>query len=487
MTRTHSRAAAASLILLGIASAALGLGARSQGEVESTPAAFEAAHGAARTALVGRLLTLAQWCHESELFEERDRLWNLVIGIDVDNAEARKGLRYARNTDGSWKEPAPRPAKNRNPSALEKLPAKRAEAVQPFRDELVGRFESEKIPLSARKTVLDEILAVDPDDESCHTLLGEARVDGKWVLAETATGKARRAAIRAAADSAKAVPAAFEKTEASDEDKALFEKWKCGTQLGTIRVLASGDDSQCQKLADACRIAAQVFQVALGREPAYAEGFTLYVVAGKGEKETFISKIPDLDDPARAAMKKTIGGGLPGTWKVAIFEPEPARLLDCAVRHALAHLLNQGFHVGTAQPWIFEGFGLYLTREVCGTRLTWFCSGTGVAGEGKNSPRAKLMVASSNWMNEALQVLSKEPAPDLGKVLAKDMAAMGVDDLLVSYALAAYLIEGRPDSVASLLQSAGEGKPAAEAVQATLGLTVPELQTRLVQWLKERK
>ena len=448
---------------------------------------FEEAHATARKEMVGRLLGLAKWCHEKELFEERDHLWKAVIGIETDNAEARQGLRYARNVDGSWKEPAPRQAKNRNPAALEELPGKRGEVIQPFRDALLGRFDTDKVPNETRKQVLEEILSIDPDDEAAHKLKGEAKADGAWVLAESAAGKERRTAIKAAAESAKTSTAKPEPLAATDDDKVYTQAWKCGFQVGALRILGTGDGAQCDRLAEGARAAASVFQAALGSDANWAEGFTLYIVTGKGEKEPFISKIPDLSDEERQLMKRTIGGGIPGTWKVVIFEPDLARLVDCGVRHSIAHLLFRAFNLNTDKAWIFEGFGLYLTREACGTRLTWFATGGGAANEGKNSPRAKLAVKDANWMNTALQTLTKESPPDLAKIFQEDLSKMSVDDVVVSYAVAAYLIEGRSGSVSALLKSIGEGTSTADAIQGTLGMTVPELQTRLVQWLKERK
>src|SRR4051812_21991868 len=84
---------------------------------------------AARAVLVKGLLDLAAWCNSKELYLERDHVYARVIELESDNLDARKGLRYARNPDGSWKDPAPREMKNRNPKALEELPAKRAESV----------------------------------------------------------------------------------------------------------------------------------------------------------------------------------------------------------------------------------------------------------------------------------------------------------------------------------------------------------------------
>jgi hypothetical protein len=457
------------------------------GKATTAPETFDEAHAAARKEMVGRLLVLAKWCHEKELFEERDHLWRAVIGIDTDNAEARQGLRYARAVDGSWKEPAPRPAKNRNPAALEELSSKRGEVIQPFRDALLGRLDTDKVPNDMRKQVLEEILSIDPDDEAAHKLKGEAHVDGTWVLAETAAGKERRAAIKAAAEGAKSAAAKPEPLTATDDDKVYTQAWKCGFQLGVLRILGTGDGAQCEKLSEGARAAAAVFQAALGAEANWIEGFTLYIVTGKGEKEPFIAKIPGLSDEERQLMKRTIGGGIPGTWRVVLFEPDPARLVDCGVRHSIAHLLFRAFNLNTDKAWIFEGFGLYLTREACGTRLTWFATGGGAANEGKNSPRAKLAAKDANWMNAALQALTKESPPDLAKIFQEDLSKMSVDDVVISYALAAYLIEGRSSSVTAFLKSVGEGTSTADAVQNTLGMSVPELQARLVQWLKERK
>jgi len=448
---------------------------------------LEEVRATARTALVERLLGLAQWCNQNDLFEERDRVWRLVIGVDADNLEARKGLRYARNTDGSWKDPSPRPVKNRNAAALEQLPAKRAEAIGPFRDALFERLKAEDVPAEVRRSVLDEILSIDPDDAGVHEMLGEARLEDRWVLRESVAAKARRAEIRTAVQTAKEADIPLEPAAPTAEETTLFDGWKCGSTCDGVRVIGSGDAAQCESLARICQAAGAVVETALGAPAQWSTGFSFYVLTGAGEKDAFIAKLPGLDEAQRATMKKTIGGGIPGTWKVVIFEPDAAKRQDCSVRHGLAHLLFTGWKIETKHAWIFEGLGLYLTREICGTRLTWFCSGAGVASEGKNSPRGRLMVADSNWMNEALKVLTKDPPPDLGAMFERDLPSFGVEDVLMSYALCAYLVEACPQAVSPLLKDIGEGTPSAAALEKALGWNVPELQARLVRWLKERK
>ena len=448
---------------------------------------IEAVRVEARTALVGRLLELAGWCNQNQLFEERDRVWRAVIGMEADNREARKGLRYARNVDGSWKEPSPRPAKNMNAAALKELPAKRAEAVRPFAEALLEQIRGEGVSLETRRTVLAEILAVDPDDAQSHAMLGEVQSDKGWVLSETATAKTRRAAIRAAVEAAKAAPPGVLPAAATPDEVKLFDKWKSGAQSGTVRVIGTGEAKTCEDLANQCRITGAVFQAVLGTAPNWAEGFSIFVAAGAGEKDDFVAALTDLPADQRDHLRKTIGGGIPGTWKIVLFEPDEKKRTDCGVRHSLAHLLHQGWKVETSHAWIFEGLGLYLTREICGTRLTWFCTGTGVTNQAKNTPRGRLIVGDVNWMNEAYTLLTRENPPDLETVIGRDLATMGVEDVLVSYALAAYVVEGRPEAVGKLLESVGQDAAPAEAIRTALGMTVPELQERLVRWLSERK
>jgi hypothetical protein len=441
----------------------------------------------ARSALVERLHDLAIWCNQNQLFEERDRVWRAVIGIQPDNLDARKGLRYARNVDGSWKEPSPRPARNMNAAALEKLPEKRAEAVKPFSDALLARIQGDDVDPEVRRSVLDEVLSVDPDDAQAHGILGEVRSENSWVLSETATAKTRRGEIRAAVQAAKSAPPGVLPASATPDESKLYDKWKSGAQSGTVRVIGSGEAKACEDLANLCRVTGSVYRAVLGAEPDWAAGFGIFLVTGAGEKDTFVAGLDQLSDAQKDAFKRTIGGGLSGTWKIALFEPDEKKRHDCGVRHSLAHLLQRGWHLETSHAWIFEGLGLYLTREICGTRLTWFCTGSGVTNETKNSPRAKLIVGDVNWMNEAYLLLTRENPVELATVLGRDLTTMGVEDVLVSYALAAYLVEGRPDAISSLLAAIGADTPPPEAIQKSLGMTVPELQERLVRWLSERK
>src|SRR5262249_19204413 len=157
---------------------------------------FQRQRGIAQRALIKGLLELAEWCNSKELFLERDHVYQQVIELDRDNLDARKGLRFARNPDGSWKEPAKREATNMNKKALDDLPAKRSEAIAAYRDVLLDALERTPPDAALRKATFAEILALDPEDARVHKLLDEVKLEGKWMMPESATGKQRRAELK---------------------------------------------------------------------------------------------------------------------------------------------------------------------------------------------------------------------------------------------------------------------------------------------------
>ena len=92
----------------------------------------------------------------------------------------------------------------------------------------------------------------------------------------------------------------------------------------------------------------------------WAEGFTLYVVAGKGEKEPFIAD-PDLSDEERLTSADDRRRD-PGDVEGRALRAHPARLLDCGVRPDRAPPLP-AFNLNTDKAWIFEVSGLPHARS----------------------------------------------------------------------------------------------------------------------------
>jgi hypothetical protein len=444
---------------------------------------------AARATLVKGLLELASWCNSKELYLERDHVYTSILELDPDNLEARKGLRYARNPDGSWKDPAPREMKNRNPKALDDLPAKRAEAIAPYRDRLLDILESTHADAAERKSVFDEILALDPDDARVHKILDEVKLDGKWMMPESANGKKRRPEIKGLVKkSLEGAPAVVKEASVPDEVK-LGGAWTTMVHAGGVRVLGTVSAEECGRIARTCAAIGPFMDALFDCKATYPEGYTFYVFGSPGEKNAFVEKLPevmpDLKPEARDYMSSIASVGLASSNNVLLGDADPVKRLDGAVRHTIIHLLRNTYGIDDRHGWIWEGMGLYLTRELIGTRYTWFVSV--VSDPDQDAQRVALLTPASNWMNEAVKLLDGPKPPNLAFTAGRELSQMHVEDMLSAYALASYFLEGRPQETPDLLRRIGNGDSTATVVQALFKSSMEELQERVTRWLKERR
>jgi hypothetical protein len=445
---------------------------------------FTAQQAAAAAVLVKNLGTLAGWCNIKTLFEERDRVYRVILRYDPDNTTARQFLKHVRNPDGSWKETAGKPVQNQKKEALPQFAKKRSEAVAPYRDALLALCESESAEPALRAEIHAEILELDPDDERIHALQGDARLGDAWVMAETAVGKERRPDIKAAAEKWRTEPATVEAVEPTEAEKALADAWTASVRTKSIRVLGTVEAEEVEQIAQACEGARDLVSTLFKTEAKLPKDLTFYVLTPE-DRDGFVDRLPDLSPEQREAMKKMVGSGLGKRPDVFVADDDPAKRLDCAVRHTLIHALRETFGVGTTQGWVWEGLGLYLTRELVGTRLTWFVLSS--PGVEQDSLQGNLLTPESNWMAEALGLLDGEQPPELALVVTKDLASLELEDMLVSYALAAYLVEGRPKEAPELLARLGRGLAPEKVFESTLHFPLADLQAKTTRWLKERK
>ncbi|MBI5363680.1 MAG: hypothetical protein HZA53_10915, partial [Planctomycetes bacterium] len=236
----------------------------------------------------------------------------------------------------------------------------------------------------------------------------------------------------------------------------------------------------CEALARKLEATVRLVSALFGVEERVPSEFTFYLAPGAA-RDAFLERHPAYDAERRAACAKTPGAGVPGGTNTALFESEPRRRDDCAVRNALWQLLRLDFGIDMTHGWAFEGLGLYLSRELVGSRLTWSV----LARPDAEALRAGLLAPESNWMSEGLKLLTTPGAPELG--LDKPVKELAIADLVVGYVFSAYLLEGWPDRAAAFLEKTGAGKQTAETSRAVLGMSMEELKERLVRWLGERR
>ncbi|MEM7309673.1 MAG: hypothetical protein AAF682_23560 [Planctomycetota bacterium] len=450
---------------------------------------YSAAKAEAVTELFARLEEHVAWCGKSKLFAERDRAYRAMLALDPACIDAHKGLGHRKGKSGDWEPHDKRkPPKNRNPRLLPEAAERWGGLVAPYRDRVLTLLDEHDVSHKARGAEHDALLALDPEDATIRALFGEARLEDRWVLQETLSGKKRRPELNGLVRAARERVPAPKRIEPDAHEAGLGVEWKAALSVPAARVLTTGDEDEALAAAQAVHVAGALFERVFGEPAKYPRDYRLLLLAAPQEKDALLDAHPDVDPRDRAFLGKVLGAGVPATGDFYHAADAPAKRRDGAVRMLLGMFLLEAYGISTKHGWAHEGFGLYLTRSIVGTRMNWFAMPSRYVSQQKDAAfRAKLYHSDTNWMNEAHLMLQREQRPTVKSLLGKDVNTLGTEELLLSYVTAAYLIEGRPEAVPDLLRRIGAGENPAAAIEAALGMNVLALDERIRRWLSERR
>lgn len=442
---------------------------------------------AARKAAVSQLETFVEWTATAKLYLERDKAWEAILRLDSNNEAAHKGLKHQRNRDGSWKVPEKPPLSKNFSKDLSECTRRRLEVAAAYRRDLVALCDAHSLAPAARRALYEDLLAIEPDDEASRALLGEARRDDTWVLQETVASKSRRGELKALVKELVGAVSAPSTIEPREREKPLGVTWTACVATPKVRVFSSGAADEARNVAIQCTAAVELFRKLTAAPKDVPDVVDIYLLTTPAARDAFLAAWPGWTAEERARMKSWAGNGLPNEIHHARWDADAPRRLDGAVRHMLGllTLYNFGFdHQKCA--WAWEGFGLYLTRELVGTHFTWYSTGPTSGDAESKELLGKLMMGDANWMNEAFQRSKRGKGTKIEALATRSIDKFGVDDVLTAYALAAYLLEGRADAVGPLYAAIG-ASGADKALAEVLQLSPAELDARLVRWMGERK
>ena len=474
--------------------AILALGGAATGRAEEPPETFETRIKAANEALAKRLGDLAEWCGGAKLLGERDAIAQDVLRLDPDDAKARTWLKFRRGPGGAWtRDEGWRPAKNvTNAAALPECLRRRRTIDREHAAFVLGALEdaSPKPTLAEREKTLDLLGLVASSDEAVHAARDEVRDGDGWILAETFLARDRRAELRQAARSAAASAPEPRASSATAEDLAFVLGAVAALDAPPLRGVTAGSADELRQALRLATATAAWFRAAFG-EASPGPGRIVFSVSESAEAgRRTIRARPEWSEREKAFAEPLNCTWVPGAPRVLVYADDAPVRLEWPVRQAVAQTLFRAFGVETTHGCLHEGFGVYLTSGITGTHLTWFVSpgayapAAGGAGTGEKLPLAqRLRAPTADWLEEARALCATRP-PDLRLLLGKDVNAMTPEDLVASYALAAYLLEGRPQDAARfarLLTRDGLDAALATSVRAT----AEGLERRLLRWLDE--
>jgi hypothetical protein len=488
MTLTPAQAVATALFFVLLAPAhALQAGKDPDPEALRAQRSFDRLVKTEETVLAVEMWDLAQWCRGHRLYLECDRLAHAILEIDFDHAGARKTLKYHRRGDDWAQSKSYRPPRSHARDVHEEeYPELLAALLDPYKARLFRRLERDARLLSpgTREQTLRKLLLLEPDDVALRTVLGESKWDGRWVLAETATTAEGGRAISTYADEALAEVRRPELDAATKAERGLGLRWNATMKTPGVRVLGTTPRKEVDETARVAEATQGLFQRVFKHGQGHRSGYTIFLLEGPGEREALISGIPGVPQATQDLLRQA-GGGWLSSNKLAEWDGNPARRLDGAARQTIGTLLMDSYGIDGRHGWAWEGIGLYLVYHMTGTRLTYFFKGSGYSSGRKTTLWPMLQAPDARWLHEARDLLAKDSAPGLEFLLGRDVNTMRDEDILVSYTLAAYLLEGRPDDVPRILRRIGAGEHPVTVFEQVTGDSLPQLEQRLRRWLDE--
>lgn len=464
--------------------AALAAGATGASAQAADLAAREAV---ARAALVKELEGYADWCTGKDLFLERQKALELVLELEPEHAEAHKILGHVRAKDGSWSPPArPKTFRDHDKVALAEAPARFQAATSGYTAAMLALLETGNLAGEARERAAREALRFDPDNPRVHALLGEVHGDKGWVLPETVRAKERREVLRGLVKAAlEGVPPA-QPVELNAREKAIPLAFSAVAAPG-IRAVGTAGTEELQLACLAVSALEKLLQDVFASKYALPEDTTLFLLSDPLHKAAFVEHHPAIAPDQRAYFDKLECGGVQGTSDFAAWTGDTQRRIDAVVRLSMAYWLAGAFQVQVDHGWIFEGLGLYLTRSLVRTRLTWLAQPSAVlAPEQDLALRQRLMDPETNWMDEALRLFVDGRVPKLTELVTKSASQLTTEDVLYAYALTTYLLEARAEAVGTMLRRLGTGYARAQGFQEAVGMDAASFERHMERWLRER-
>ena len=441
-----------------------------------------------RVELVTRLEAYAGWCRGKRAFGEYGKTLELILAFDPSNATALKGLGY-RKRGRDWVPPKkPRTFENKDDRVLEQADLRYREAIEPFVSVHTEWVQSDGLSEDERAAALTAILRLDPANPVAVDAPIEVRAAAEGVLPETLDARERRAALRKWVEEGFRGAPESRATELRDREEALGIAWAGALETPAFRVVYTTSAEEADRILLALHATDTLFTSLFPKRRGLPVGLTVFLMHGDADKRAFLANHPAIDDAGRAFLSKVGGSGIDGTRDFAFWEGDEQRRADGIVRMALGWLFKGGFGFSVESGWAYEGFGLSLTRLLVRTRLNWTAQAEPAHAPAEDFKlRTRLLSAETNWMQEAHLMWSSDGVPDFEVLLGKNVNQLSTEDILASYVLAAYLLEGQPEKIDSFLRMTGSRISLEEQVRRVFQWDPATLRDRVGRWLSERR
>jgi len=247
------------------------------------------------------------------------------------------------------------------------------------------------------------------------------------------------------------------------------------------RVVAADLSAEALRILALAEGAAKLFREVFDEAPILPEDLTVYVLEGADAKREFLVRRGDA--LVRSLAEEHDSLWIPRSSTLVLCGATSEIRRDHAVRQLLQRMLRDSYGLGPDAAWALEGFSLRLGELVTG-------SPDFVRNAGTPIDPGRWKKGEGLW-RASRALLAAEPRPPLARLFSLRAEDLTREDLLLSYALACYLIEARSGKLARLLDeighgATGAGEPGMDAIlEQELGLSPAALDARLARWAAE--
>ncbi|MFT4709896.1 MAG: hypothetical protein ACI9D0_001194 [Bacteroidia bacterium] len=443
---------------------------------------------------VMQLAELGEWCQKNRAFLQRNRAFEAVLLWDSGHELARKtlGWKWEKSTSAWTQKRKPRVPKDQSKANADEAITKRAGILEPLRDSLIAAMDVDKtLSGERRQGVLDTLLEAMPNDATLRERSGyalaspdaDADAEPVWILKASKRALEQRKILAKRRDELYSEDPAHKTAEPTESEQRLAMDWSAILSNGLVRALSTEGAEEAERALHACSVSIEYTREVFGHllHPKYS----IYLIDNDLQRSQFIRAWPSIDD-ARRELLLRMDGSTMGYDQLGAWGDTSDKRVDSAVRQALSLQMVQRFGLTGKSAWIHEGFGMYLTHDLIGTRLTYFSRVTNYVEGGEDNWDRDIKDPSADWLAMAREELEGPRPPNLAFTLGRDVNELKPRDLIVSYALASFFMEGHePKLCQKLFTEIGNGKNPVATVEKLLGYGLPTLTKRLHTFLVE--
>ena len=453
---------------------------------------FEATRRASVQTMIADLEALATWCQRKKAYQQRNIAYELILLEDENHADARKflGWRWDRKSETWTRKDTPRAPRDLDVADAREAEERRGRILQSHKARILAALDGDPAPPRAvRAEALRALLDVLPEDAELHAMNGQVRApdstdeDPKWILAASARAlewrkrlAERKRKLFAEVPTPTACALAF-----GEEDIAI--EWRVVKRNDRMRALSTGGEGEVDRALQVCHVVWDYTRDLFGHD--LDPEFNLYLLTRPGDLDPFLEHWTDLSPEMRKQLHQMVGNSF-SSRDVAVWSDTDDRRFDGACRQMLAHVMVRRFNITAQHGWAHEGFGMYITHALLGTRLSFFVRQTDYVEDGSPNLSRVLNEPGADWLALARRELAGAKVPNLSYTLGRDVNTLTAADQLLSNALASFLLEGHePEVTQKILGRIGAGENPVTVFEQELGYDILTLAVRLRTYLEE--